>query len=288
MATPYTGAVHVKQVGGGVPSSARPPWSSASADPFALVQPSAQAPAWAPHGSALAPFGGYGWEGGLPLAPFGGGGGDMLGLAAADPQLRALACQVQQQMADVQRRMYSRSPPQMAIDIKGASRLRGRRAGGRAGEKRGRERCGGSGGRRPCPPLLLVPLTFCRALFPPPLPPPHARRAARAESDTDYELTANLPGVKKENISIETSRAETGDAQLCITATRVARERSDEPETWHRRERVDSTVRRTLNLPANVDLAGVASRYEHGVLHITMRKVPSAQVVSAARAIPIA
>lgn len=267
MATPYTGSVQVKQVGGGGGGAA--PWSSlqqhGANPPFELALPSSTPPAWAPLGSALAPFGGFGWGDAQPLAPFGFGGGDALGLAAAaDPQLRALVSEVGQQMADVQRRLYTHMPQQMAIDIKGEA------GGGGAVAARGSPReplphpaCARS--RSPAPP-------FC---------------GPRAESDTEYEVSANLPGVKKESITIETSRADSGVAQLSITAERVARERSDEPETWHRKERVQSCVRRTLALPANVDLAGISSRLEHGVLHICMRKVPASQIASEARAIPI-
>ena len=101
-------------------------------------------------------------------------------------------------------------------------------------------------------------------------------------------MQANLPGVKKENIGVELSRSETGDNLLTISAHRVARERSEDPTRWHRRERVDSTVKRTLTLPANVDLGGVSSRLENGVLHISMRKLPAGQVSVEPRTIPIA
>ena len=270
VATPYAGSVQVKQVGGGAPA----PWSSVQphgGSPFELALPCA-APAWAPLGSALAPFGGgFGWA--EPLAPFGFGGGDALGLAAAaDPQLRALVGQVSNQMADVTRRLYTHMPQQMAIDIKGEAA-----AAAAAAAARWRAAAAAHPSplpRRPC----CAPLTRR----------PRAARAPRAESDTEYDVQANLPGVKKECITIETSRADSGDAQLSITAERVARERSDEPETWHRKERVASVVRRTLALPANVDLAGITSRLDHGVLRIVMKKHPASQIVSEARTIPIA
>lgn len=281
-ATPYAGPVPVKQQVG---SSAITPFAAPLADPFSLALPSAAGPAWAPLGGALAPLGGFGWGGDMMspwrgadiLAPFGGDVFGGLGLVAADPQMAALQRQVSQQMADVSRRLYSRMPPQMAVDVRG---------------ELSREQllyCRRDTRRAACqarPARTLIPRTpTCSH------PPPHAHLSARqllAESKNEWDMQANLPGVKKENISVEVSRTDAGDNLLTITAHRVARERSEDPTLWHRRERVDSTVKRTLTLPANVDLGGVSSRLENGVLHVTMRKMPASQVSAEPRAVPIA
>lgn len=50
-------------------------------------------------------------------------------------------------------------------------------------------------------------------------------------------------------------------------AHRVARERSDD-ERYHRRERVESTVCRTMSLPRGISYEGITSRLENGVLHV--------------------
>ena len=121
-----------------------------------------------------------------------------------------------------------------------------------------------------------------------PLPRPAPRRRPAPESDTVYEVLASLPGVKKENISVEVSRSDSGDNLLTITATRVARERTEDPTLWHRRERVDSTVKRTLTLPANANPGAISSRLENGVLHITLCKMPASQLSAEPRSIPIA
>ena len=82
------------------------------------------------------------------------------------------------------------------------------------------------------------------------------------------------------------SRTDSG-AILTVTATRTARERSDD-ERWHKRERVSSTVTRSILLPTNVDLQALTSKLEFGVLHIAMRKLPAGVASDAPRRIPIA
>jgi HSP20 family protein len=92
------------------------------------------------------------------------------------------------------------------------------------------------------------------------------------ENETGYELLANLPGVKKGEIAVEVDR-EAG--LIKISAHRVARERSDD-ERWHRRERIDTTVARSLTLPRDINFDGITSRLDSGVLHVQMRKVGAA------------
>ena len=92
------------------------------------------------------------------------------------------------------------------------------------------------------------------------------------ENETGYELLANLPGVKKGEIAVEIDR-EAG--LIKISAHRVAREHSDD-ERWHRRERIDTTVARSLTLPRDIHFDGITSRLDNGVLHVQMRKVGAA------------
>ena len=108
------------------------------------------------------------------------------------------------------------------------------------------------------------------------------------ESETSYAIDANLPGFKRSNISVEVSPAPSGGHYLTISAHRVARELSDDPaRRWHRRERVESNISRTLALPANLDLARITSRLDIGVLHIAMPKLPASQFEGGVRKITI-
>ena len=88
------------------------------------------------------------------------------------------------------------------------------------------------------------------------------------ENETGYTLSANLPGVKKGEIAVEIDR-EAG--LIKISAHRVARERSGD-ERWHRRERIETTVARSLTLPRGINYDGITSRLDDGVLHVQMSK----------------
>jgi len=108
------------------------------------------------------------------------------------------------------------------------------------------------------------------------------------ESESGYTIDANLPGFKKENITVEITPAPSGGNLLTVSAHRVARELSDDPaRRWHRRERVESSIARTMTLPANLDLTGVNSKLEHGVLRVTLPKLPAGQAESAIRKITV-
>ena len=83
------------------------------------------------------------------------------------------------------------------------------------------------------------------------------------------ENSLALPGVKKGEIAVEIDR-EAG--LIKISAHRVARERSGD-ERWHRRERIETTVARSLTLPRGINYDGITSRLDDGVLHVQMNKV---------------
>lgn len=96
------------------------------------------------------------------------------------------------------------------------------------------------------------------------------------ETDNDYIVSADLPGIKKEDISIEC----TGN-QLILTAERkseaVEGRRSD------RRERYYGTYQRRFTLPAGADAEKIEAAYEGGVLTVWIPKIEQ----SKARRIPI-
>ena len=101
------------------------------------------------------------------------------------------------------------------------------------------------------------------------------------EREGAYLVEASLPGFKRDNINVELTPAPSGGHLLTISAHRIAREISDDPaRRWHRRERVESNLSRTLTLPANLDLTGVSSKLEAGVLHVNLPKLPASQVES--------
>jgi HSP20 family protein len=86
------------------------------------------------------------------------------------------------------------------------------------------------------------------------------------ETGDAYVLTAELPGVSKEAISVEIERNE-----VTISAE-TARAAAAEGEKWLRTERCHGKAARRFALPQELDEARVAARFELGVLELTLPK----------------
>ena len=87
------------------------------------------------------------------------------------------------------------------------------------------------------------------------------------------DLTAELPGVKKTDLSLEVK-----DDQLHLEGKRVKTQSSE--ERLIHRERGGGDFDRWIQLPFKVDPEQVAARYEDGVLHITLEKAQNEKAQS--------
>lgn len=85
------------------------------------------------------------------------------------------------------------------------------------------------------------------------------------ETDSEYIVTADLPGVKKENVSIECS-----GNQLSISAER--KYESTEGRRSDRRERYYGSYQRSFTLPTGADADRIEASFEGGVLTVTIPK----------------
>ena len=106
-----------------------------------------------------------------------------------------------------------------------------------------------------------------------------APRVDTAETDTAYEVTAELPGVDEKDIKISLE----GD-MLAISGEKKA-EREEKKKDYAMSERSYGSFKRAFTLPANVDAEKIAAKFEKGVLKVTLPKAtptPSKQ-----REIPI-
>jgi len=86
-----------------------------------------------------------------------------------------------------------------------------------------------------------------------------------------YVFTADLPGVKQEDLDINL----TGN-RLTITGKREAEERK-EGENFFACERSFGNFSRTFSLPEGVDANRVSAELKNGVLTLTVPKVPEIQ-----------
>ena len=86
------------------------------------------------------------------------------------------------------------------------------------------------------------------------------------ETEDAYILTADLPGMKKEDISISVQ-----DDVVTIRGERW-REDKEDKENYHRVERQVGTFERSFTVHEGFDGEKVDAHYENGVLKITLPK----------------
>lgn len=85
------------------------------------------------------------------------------------------------------------------------------------------------------------------------------------ETDKEYRIEAELPGVKKEEIAINTE-----DNDMCISVNRTEEVTNDSKNYIHRERRVSSMSRRVRL--ANAALDEIKAKLEDGILTIKVPK----------------
>jgi len=85
------------------------------------------------------------------------------------------------------------------------------------------------------------------------------------ETDKDYQIEAEIPGVKKEEIGLNVENDE-----LCISVNRTE-ETNDESKNYIHRERRASSMSRRIRL-ANAALDEIKAKLEEGILTVTIPK----------------
>ena len=93
-----------------------------------------------------------------------------------------------------------------------------------------------------------------------------------AETDTAYQVKAELPGIRKEDLDVTVD-----DGVLTIKAAHNDNREQTENGQLIRQERSYGKFVRSLNLGANVDEETIAAEYRDGVLHITLPKAKEVQ-----------
>ena len=87
-----------------------------------------------------------------------------------------------------------------------------------------------------------------------------------AETEKAIEVTAELPGMKPEEVKVELR-----EGALWIIGEKKE-EKEEKGKTYHRIERRTGAFRRVFTLPAEVEEGKVEAKFEGGVLHITLPK----------------
>ena len=87
-----------------------------------------------------------------------------------------------------------------------------------------------------------------------------------SEREDAYVVTADLPGVKRDDIDISVA-----DGVVTIKGEKQA-EREEKGDTWYFSERQYGSFSRAFRLPADADEAAVEAELKDGVLTVTVPK----------------
>jgi HSP20 family protein len=91
-----------------------------------------------------------------------------------------------------------------------------------------------------------------------------------AESTEEYQIRAELPDVKKEDIKVSVD-----NGTLRIEGER-RQEKEEKGKRWHRVERSYGSFLRTFVLPDNADGAKMSAEYKNGMLDVRLPKAAKA------------
>lgn len=101
-----------------------------------------------------------------------------------------------------------------------------------------------------------------------------------SETDAEYVLSAELPGISRENIEVAMN-----DGVLTLKGHKDEERRSDD-RTYHLYEREYGSFERTFRFPMDVAEEKVAAEFANGVLTVKVPKLQPRKVAS--RTVPIA
>ena len=88
-----------------------------------------------------------------------------------------------------------------------------------------------------------------------------------AETDRDYTVKLEMPGVTKDDIKVSVE-----GRQVTVQAESQRNAEKKEGERVVHRERSTTSYARTFTLPAEVDQAEAGAKLDHGVLTLTLPK----------------
>ncbi len=113
----------------------------------------------------------------------------------------------------------------------------------------------------------INPGFYIRPLHGDPLPTPGQIKVDVTETDTGYVISAEVPGVPKEDIHVSLD----GNV-VCLRAEVSQQDKQSKDDKVLRSERYFGSVARSFQLPTDIDAAQAKAKYDHGVLTLTLPK----------------
>jgi HSP20 family protein len=92
-----------------------------------------------------------------------------------------------------------------------------------------------------------------------------------AETKDAFELTVELPGLEEKDVEVTLS-----DRLLTVSGEKKA-EREEKDKNYRLVERSYGSFSRAIELPADIDAAGVKASFDQGVLKVTVPRVVKAE-----------
>lgn len=86
------------------------------------------------------------------------------------------------------------------------------------------------------------------------------------ETNTAYEIIANIPGVPMENITLEHNN------NYITISGQTTEEQEDSTTTWYRVERESGAFHRSFRLPDGINVEQITATAQDGTVHITLPK----------------
>ena len=118
----------------------------------------------------------------------------------------------------------------------------------------------------------VAPGFFVKPLHGDPLPSASQIRIDVKETDKDFTVQADIPGVSKEDIHVSVE-----GSIVTLRAEIRQQDRQTEGEKVLRTERYYGEVSRSFQLPSDIDEANAKAKYDNGVLCLTLpKKISSA------------